>query len=456
MKKIIFTLILINFNICYAKCNFENLTDDSLYEQRHKIFNDLENSGVRVAWQDMKKMNKDYLSGTVDTVVLEFEKSFCDNLETQEVKDRYPGANIEIKKMDFKGYYITCTPKEKCLGIDLEARIERISPPKFPKTSKVLEAKTFEFVAAKAENYQEGYIRARVKVGYPEYDGKNPELHTFIKNELDLSIREVFGISDLSQLENFDEQLKAELRHNLALFRSGNGAEEMDPKYKKIALALDVLMETPYAGSNNFHEELKKCINGTENKTKRFSFCTAQSGDDMNIFVKKDGAITKVVAVDARGLGTLNMMKRLEEYVDYTQKGGNLNHMHDVFNVSNAAILKADEQMKFSMKEYVDNIKRSFDAAPHFDFDIDQTLRFSQDTYNNAQKGDHRLMQMRAGVIELCGDDTKCLLNRMTIIHNNLKLLENKDYNGHFGDSCVGTEYWVRKLGAKGILEVGP
>lgn len=444
----------------FAKCEYDNLTDKSRKEDRDLVYENTNNPGTRVAWDGMKEMNKIYYSGTVDDVVKSFEDRICEQFDSEEFKKKYPDAEIKINKMDFKGYYATCsTPEGKpnaCKGFDFEKEFAKVEPPKFPVTDEVLESKTFKFTSSNAANYQEGYIRARIKAAYPDYDGKSPPLSEFIKNTLDEAILEATGADSLVDVDMNDKDFKKKLADNLAHSRAGDEAK-MDKRFAKIADALDVLMEVPYQGSNNFEKELIEALEPTTNNPPdRFSVVSAKSGDDMNLVVRKGNDIIKVVGVDAKGLGVLNMTSRLEEYLHFVQGGGKVSSMDEVLSIAGKAIDSADEIMDKSMEMYQNNLHDVLELSGSQKLDFDQQLRLAHDFYNSYQETDpHGIMQMRAGALEdSCGRDIKCLQNKITIVHNTLKEMEKKGIEGHFADSCIGVEYWSRKYKVKDVLNI--
>jgi hypothetical protein len=76
-------------------------------------------------------------------------------------------------------------------------------------------------------------------------------------------------------------------------------------------------------------------------------------------------------------------------------------------------------------------------------------IRAAHDKYVALTDLDPELMQIRAGALDDCGKDPKVIMNRVTAIHNRLKLMEKANINGFYGMSCLGTEYFLRLSGLK-------
>jgi len=439
MNKVILLFIFVFSSfIVEATCNYRDLSDATKAQDRSKVYDNLDFPGVRFAWEGMKSMNSLYHSGTVDTVVRGFENDFCNKIQ-----DKFKDVEIEIKKMDFKGYYITCNPAEKCSTKKIEATLRKMSPPVFPKVEGVRKQHAFKFTTAKASNYQEGYIKARIKGNYGDFN-ENKDLFSFIKGKLDQSLLEAFGVDDISQIDLEDQKIKKELSENIDLFRSGH-EDKMDPKYKNLVVALDTLMEIPYQASNNFENELKRALGPQDEYGKPYSVAVAKSGDDMSLIVRKNKEIVKVVGVDAKGLGNLNMTTRLEQLVGHIQSQNSFSSMKDLLKVSEDAIKIADQQMDKSMDLYKSTVERTLATSHSRGHDLDQSLRYSHDLYQEQVNRNPMLMQMRAGAIDdVCSSDEKCLQDRITVMHNTLKQMEKDGIDGHFGDSCIGVEFWAR------------
>ncbi|MBT4790945.1 MAG: hypothetical protein HON90_05200 [Halobacteriovoraceae bacterium] len=447
IKKISFVLVIVFSSYSYS-CDYTNLTAKKRYEEREQVYLNMDNPGVRLAWKDMKKKNKKYLIGTVDKVIKNYEKSLCESFDSPEFEKNNPGVKIKIQKMDFKGYLLTCL--KNCKGFDLQSHIARVEAPVFPPDKEVptKSVDKFKLIMASANNYQEGYVKARILDEYPNYNSKD-SLSDFIQKELKLAIN---SATDNKSVDLNDKIFQDNLSQSIVATRAEN-LEQVNPKFKKLIKALDVLMEIPFTGSNNFEEELKLAISdehvNAANRGKHV--VSAQSGDDLTLVLKQNGKMVKVVGADAKGLGVLNMMTRLEGFIEFSKDGKTIESMQDVLNISKGAIAKADERMEASMKNYQETMEHTL-ANSQPGKSIDKVIKEANDIYIDKQKKNPLLMEMRAGAINPCGQSTKCVMDRVTTIHNTLKKMEDYGVKGHFGDSCLGTEYWARKYGAKPLF----
>jgi hypothetical protein len=147
--------------------------------------------------------------------------------------------------------------------------------------------------------------------------------------------------------------------------------------------------------------------------------------------------------------------------------------MKKVLTSSNEAIEKVNVDMERSMTAYSDSVDKVLEqenlklrgktALPVVISDVgpikpviktlDQVIASANNDYieqivREKPGSNVKLMEMRAGSVCNCdGQDIKVVMNRITATHNRLKLMEKAGYHGHFGTSCIGVEYWVRKLG---------
>ena len=81
--------------------------------------------------------------------------------------------------------------------------------------------------------------------------------------------------------------------------------------------------------------------------------------------------------------------------------------------------------------------------------DIDEVLQRAHASYDQITRSDPVNMVIRGGAISGCENNNTCIMNKITIIHNNLKTMEAAGINNHFGTSCISTEYWLLKMGLK-------
>lgn len=479
MKNIILVLGFYLISISVFACKFENITGDDKESEtkRLDLFENSSKPGVRFAWNNLKQMNQKYLIGTVDDIVQKFESEICDKIKSNQFERKYPGANILVQKTDFKGYFITCTPEERCKNIDLEKKLSEIEPPSFPKQQGAEFPEKFNLTTASGDNYPESYMEARRKEKFPNSIEKQ-NLAEFINQKLEEGILKATGKPDIKLVDIKDPEFMTALETSIHYFRK-NEFDKVDPKFLGLVEVLD-LMEIPFQGSNNFDAELTTALE-TSNKipsekpTNLYQLDIARGGDDLIMVVKKDGIIEKVVGADAQGLGSVNMITRLESYLDYSQQNKPTSEISNLIQISSDALKKADEKMLNSMNAYEFILEYNLNYSGLTD--IDQIIRLSHEDYlllgtdnlldidstpslralnvklgaTEFQSVKTGLMRMRAGAINGCGVTNKCVKDRITNIHNTLKVMEQFGVEGHFGDSCIGTEYWARKFGAKGI-----
>lgn len=477
MIKLFFLIFITLFlNPLSYGCKYDDISSANRSADRSAFIAKQNNPGLRISWKDMKQKNKDYLIGTVDKVVKSFEKQMCDKIVDAKFKRSNPGIDIHITKTDFKGYYINCLPKDRCRDIDLEGLTKKFSKPRFKPTKEILTEQIFEFTTAKGENYNDGYVKARVKDAYGDkYDPKK-SVGEFLDKEIQSAIKTATGLDDLNSEKILDPRFMANLDVQINHFRAGD-LDKVDDKIMPLIKALDS-MEIPFESSDNFDEALDNAMRSDNDgvsselkrlkKGERYTIGRAQGGDDMTLVIKdKDGQIVKVVGADAKGLGLLNMTTRFESYIkNFQDKRVETNTTNDLIRVSTEAINVADERMFSSMDAYHEIFEYNLNNSGTDDIDL--IIRRSHEDYMALQFLDEQqleeidsiknlktkyskkgLMNMRAGAINACGLSKQCVKDRITTIHNTLKLMEKAGIDGHFGDSCIGTEYWARKLGAK-------
>ena len=485
--KVLLVLIFISLNT-YGSCDFKDITGkdkDQVTARQDLMRADSDTEGVRLAWNGMKDMNKLYKIGTVDAVVQKYEQSLCDGMVDEEFKQKYPKAKVKIQKTDFKGYLITC--EGECDGVDLEKpfRSGKIQNPKFPVTDEVPEPKTFHLSTAPGNNYVNASVNDRVANIFNDFDPRgDQDVGDFLDKKMRENILKATGASDMESAAKLlaSPEFQYTLEGFIEKIRAGGDPKEIPKKYLDLINTMDAY-EIPFEASNNFEKELEDALktdkDGISNiKIKDakgpFTIARAQGGDDMTLVVKdKNGQIVKIVGADARGLGLMNMTTRLKEFVANVQRGENTNTFQDLLRISGNAISEADKSMFGSMDMYVDVLEYNLNHSGLTD--IDQIVREAHDDYlllgtgtdqeieNNPtlkalkeKVGDvrfndikNRLMHMRAGAMNECNASTKTVKDRITTIHNTLKAMEKAGFNGHFGDSCIGIEYWARSLGAK-------
>jgi hypothetical protein len=436
MNKFIFFLTFFYFINSYA-CEVIDYTSQAQSSSREQLFNNMNNPGLRVSWNGMKEHNKAFGLGTVNEVIDAHERKLC-----QQIAKGNPKAKVKFIKSDFKGYYITCSGSDNCLN-EIKSTIQSNSSTTFPdKETK------FTMSLADAGNYQEGYIKSRA-LAVPEYRqalNSNKAFHQFIDEEVQASIREATKATDLNAIQLNDSSFSQELAKNIDEFRSSGDMQKVNPKFRRLITALDVLLEVPFSNSNNVEDELRNAAKGLdgENVGTR-SLGTAQSGDDLFVVIKQGQEIERVVGADARGLGVVNMETRYLEYLKNYQAGNQVENINDLVNISMNAIRSADQLMEDSFKRYEVILKE--EIARLNGADLDKALANTQARYHAESINDSKLMQIRAGAISGCGQDPKCVMDRVTVIHNNLKTMEKAGIDGHFGFNCLASEYLLLKHG---------
>ena len=436
-------LILMTFEV-HASCVFQDVSPSEMHDVRKALIDKTENRGLRVAINSMKSLNQEFGTGSVDKAVEIYNQSICKAIENDNI---LKNVKIEVMKTDFKGYYITCDPSAVCEKSNvLKDAIKGIKVKVFGAdgtSSKINTSRVF------ADNYVEGYQKGRLK-GIEAMMGDDIDIEKFLRNKMDKALEKLYGdtLKDRNFTIDNDEMKKIEAY--IDDYRIGK-ISAIPKEYIDLIETLDQ-MEIPFADSNNFDVELKNALitdnDGVSSNQKnigkgKYTIDIAKGGDDMILVVKENGQIVKVIGADAKGLGRLNISTRLLSYLSR-------NDTDSMYDVSERAMNNANTTMKDSMNTYVEKMEKALNSGNGED--IDQLIKRAFDDYHhdNISRG---LMQMRTGAIDNCGGDTKRVKDRITDIHNTLKLMEKAGIDGHFGDSCIGVEYWSRKLGAKRITQ---
>ena len=405
----------------------ENLTDQGntlAMDKRKALFdNKPPRPGVRLALLDMKEMNKKYGLGEVDRIVEAYEVNLSKIVK--ELKEK--GHEVSISKTDFKGYYLTCDQvSSNCLN-SLKKEISNVTTTRFSDGGELVTQ------AVSGNSYQEGYIKARVESQYGKDALKNKSLADFIKDEMHEAHKEATSggkIDKFAFSQSIDE------------YRSG-GIDKVEKRYRKLIVALDTLLETPFVNSNNLDVEMTNALS-VDGKPlgKGRTMSTAISGDDLFMIVKKKGEVEKVIGVDARGLGNLNMQTRYKEYLALDKP---IESVGDILKLSNKAIVSADKQMNDSFKLFSTMLSSEFSQTP--DIELDTALKRTNSKYKGAIDRGFSLMGTRLGAAESCGSNKKCIMDQITVIHNNVKKMEKVGLEGPRDMSCLSSFYWVNKLG---------
>lgn len=431
-------------SLIYA-CEITDISNDEMVATRQVLINNFNNPGFRIAFNGIKEANNSYGLGGVNSGIEGYEKNLCEKLNSDEYKKKFPKAKYSIVKSDFKGYYVNCTPESVCQQImqDLD---KTLPPPLFKdEFGNLTEAQDFKVISAFSKNYQEGYIKARAVATYGDIE---EPFHEFIDKQMREGILEATRNKMGFEYNINDTLLRRELTKNIETFRS-EGVEKVNPRFKKLILALDSLLETPYANSNNIEKELSQALDANGSNGKK-TISTAKTGDDLFLIIKDGDQVEKIVGADARGLGVMNMLTRLDAYQRVSPSSSDkkgLQSMGEVFKTSLKAMKIADSYMDKSMTIYEDILRKQILANPRLN--IEENIAAAHEQYYELAKKDPQMMQIRAGAINDCGKNNKLIMNKITAIHNRLKIFEKAGIEKFFGMSCIGTEYWLRKAGLK-------
>ena len=436
-------LILIITNTAYSKCSFDNISGAERKSERDILMEDSDNPGVRVSINGLKVLNKTYKIGTVDDAIKLYGESICREIDK---KNLASNGDIKVMKTDFKGYYIVCDPVDSCDTSKLKHTIQDIKVTIGAGTGNPTRISTSSI---DANNYVEGYQKARIKAQdamlIDDFDAE-----TYLKKRMDDALMNLYGSEALKKGFTLSPEESLKLDKYIDEFRLGN-IKNIPSKYLDLIQTID-LMETPFQGSNNFEDELVKAlesdIDGLDGNQKKigsgkYTVDIAKGGDDMILVIKEDGQVVKVVGADAKGLGKMNMLKRMQAYLNRSEG-------ESIYSIAERGINAADDVMDKSMSGYIEKMQSALNNAKGKD--IDEIIKIAFDDYHSDYI-ENGQMQMRTGAINSCGPGTKCVKDRITDIHNTLKLMEKAGIDGHFGDSCIGVEYWSRKLGAKSITQ---
>lgn len=386
-------------------------------QARSAFVSDQTNPGTRVALSGMKDVNKKYGLGTVNTAIAGYEQRLCNLFKNSQFE-------VKVVKTDFKGYFIQCSPMPNCAS-RVSSTLEQLEGPKFA------DGASMRTSSSTAPNYQEGYIKARAREVYPNFNG---ELTDLIKREMDEGIKEAARLGDY----------KAELVKNIDIYRA-QGIDAVKPELRRLITALDTLLEVPFANSSNIDRSLQTIIDG-RNTLGGISIQTAKTGDDYFAIIKHGDEIERVIGIDAKGLGTLNILKRFEEYESLTSQGKAIDKVEDIFELSNKAMAQADKAMADSFEQFDSNLRSAF--ADQSLLSVDERIRMAHEHYAAQRNLDSNLMQMRSGVISNCAGSTSGeIMDRITMIHNGLKKLEEAGINEFYPTSCLGINYLLIKHG---------
>lgn len=388
-------------------CEIKNITGADFAKQRQDLYSSSE-QGVRIAYGGLKSANSNFGLGAVNATMNIFEKDLCSHLP----------KGSEVYKTDFKGYFVKCND---CTQVNEVVRV--IKPGLLPDGVTRLTTTSVE-----APSFKEGYVRARV---INEYGDVGANLSQFINDEFKTAI-------DDMRPEMISPDFEKEFSKAIEKYRKG-GDFNMDLKMERLIKALDVLGEVPFANSNNIDEELMAALNSNE------KISSAQTGDDLFIVIKENGQVNKVIGADARGLGVLNISSRLEVIANSIAQGEEISSIDKLYELSLKSIERADNLMEASMQRYDEIIRAEILSNPNLN--IETNIANAHQKYTQLALDDPDLMEMRAAALSNCGADHQKIMNRITAIHNRIKLMEAQGVQGYFGASCLGAQYWLLKHG---------
>lgn len=388
-------------------CEVLNLTGSEFATQRQELFTS-NDSGIRIAFNGIKGANSQFGLGAVNATMESFERDMCRQLP----------QGSKVYKTDFKGYFVKCDNCE-----DVSEKLRAATPGLLP------DGKTrLSTTNVIADSFKEGYVKARV---INEYGSVSGDLTEFINKEMKETFTET---ANLRAEPDFNQKF----REAIEKYRKGK-VSEIDPRMQRLIKALDVLVEVPFSSSNNIDEELLKALNDPS------KIASAQTGDDLYIVIKDNQNVSRVIGADAKGLGVMNISSRLEVLERVFGSENKIESIEHLYSLSIESIQKADEVMENSMKEYERILRNEIERYPNMD--LDTNISNAHQIYLNKALEDPNLMEMRSASLSDCRGSHQSLMNRITAIHNRLKMMEAHGVKGFFGSSCIGAQYWLLKHG---------
>lgn len=389
-------------------CEVKNITGDDFQSERSNLFNSRD-SGVRIAYNGIKAANTQFGLGAVNSAMEAYEKNLCRNLP----------KGTQVYKTDFKGYFFKCNSNCE----EMNSIIKTIESPVLPDNKMRLST-----TSVSSGSFKEGYVKARA---VSEYGEVGDNFINFVNDEIRASLDD---LGDKIHKKSF----KSELAKDIELYRKSK-LDDIDPKMLRLIKSMDVLVEVPYSNSNNIDDELKRALNSNTKVS------SAQTGDDLFIVVKDGKDVSKVIGADAKGLGVLNITSRFDNILERHKNNKNIDDIDALYELSLNSIKDADETMEKSMQLYEKLIREEVLNYP--DRELEVSIGMAHKRYNHLALEDVNLMEMRAGALSNCGKDPQEIMNKITAIHNRLKVLESNGIKGYFGRSCLGAEYWILKHG---------
>lgn len=441
--------------ILVSEQNEQYLFQDIRGRDDLKIANEgISESGIRHGIANLKRLNAVYQSGKADEIVLAYENNLKEKFSSRGFLKT--GIKVNIRRTDFKGWYITCEVKPGCEKI-VSRFLGRI---KVPWEMKSVNAgkNVGLFNTAWGPTFQEAYVRSRLSPGL----ARRPELASAITEMMDSAIAQSLGIG-LSEVNFADEKFRerlnspeflAQLEKNIGEMRGLAGVNS-DAHLTALARALDSL-EIPFTSPSHLNAMMENALSpssGDPIGQGRYFISEALSGDDEYLMIKDSNKkMITTVGVDARGLGVINMMERLKEYVEMRSLSGKLTN-EKFFSFSMKALGNADKIMFKSFEAYRSILENEI-ATINSD-ELKQKITKANKKYSEYVKEKPGLMQMRAASIgKGCGVNVKCIMNQISLRHNIIKKMEKIGIEDFFGDSCIGLEYWARRLNLVPVVEI--
>gem|GEM_PF-4166446 len=392
---VITLFISLSLSLANAQVSFQDLTQDE--QARVQFLNDNNMPGTRLHIGGIKDGNKLVGPGQVNSGIESFQNGLVSQMKTLLAKNPQI-ESIEIKKTDFKGYYITCIPSQiadvSCNDIVSKYSAKEVTKEIALKSGD--KSSSLNVLVASEDNFTKAYMKARFIDSFPDYKDSNG-LDEFVKTK-------VKEVQDLAQANKIDID---QLKEVIATYRRDGIESVTDPNYKKAVTLLDSL-EIPFATANNLEESLEKIIK-TDSSSKTLAngmkISRALSGDDLYILLKDpSGKNIELIGADARGLGVTNMITRFEEI---TKPGTKVGGIGDTIALSLKAINRTDKIMFDSMNGYAEALGEAISkkittqdinklTKEELSLKLLEVLKQVNIDYNKTASTNSKLMNMRA------------------------------------------------------------
>ena len=433
--KIIMLIVFVTLQARANQCTFKDVTDGSKHEQtRTDLMEKENNAGVRIALTGIKGNNSRYGTATVNQTIAKYITKICKKL-----------PNMELIKTDFKGFYIECGATTNCAS-KIQEIIKSSGSIKFPVGDEVLGIESVT-----ANNYKEGYLKARLKSTYPDF--KEP-MDQFINEKIDKVLVEHNKLLSSSDAEEV-------IGRHIDSFRK-DGIESVPKKFHDLINIMDATLETPFHSSQNIDILMEQALEATKTSEidgKKptvigdYLITSAQTGDDKFIVIKKGNEVVKVIGADARGLGKVNMIERIKELRRHKKANGiGALSMKDIIRIGDNATTNANVVMDISLDTYEESIIDAIRSAP--DKDIDELIKIGNEVYDEKVLVDGDMMHMRTTILSDCGTDKDKIMNQVSALHKRQKIFETYGRKVDIGASCIGLEYFLLQKGLKRVHQL--